>query len=251
MDQYHIGWGTELAYENHGCTRLYNCQFCHLCYDERDAIYCDSCQNCENLFGCISVKKGEYMIFNKKYKKEDYLALKEKIIEHMKKTGEYGEFFPPSISPVCYNETQGNYYMPLTKDEVLLRGWRWEENIFGTFGKETIKPEDIPDKIEEFNGDVLKAIFKCIDCEKNYNIVPNELTFYQREDLPLPRRCPECRYKKRFAIRLPRKLWYRECMCNKENHGHEGKCSAEFETSYAPERSEKVYCENCYNKEVY
>ena len=62
----------------------------------------------------------------------------------MKKTGEYGEFFPPAIAPVCYNETQGNYYIPLTKEEVLDRGWLWEDKVPGIFGKENIKTEAFP-----------------------------------------------------------------------------------------------------------
>ena len=246
MDLYHVGGQpsiTELAYENHGCKTLYNSHFCHLCYDNRDISYCDSCQNSQELFGCISIKKGEYMILNKKYSKDEYLILKEKIIEQMKSIGEYGEFFPPSISPVCYNETQGNHYMPLSKGEVLSRGWLWEDKVPGIFGKENINVEDIPDTVEEVSEEISKKIFKCIDCTVNYNIVPNEFTFYQKEKIPLPRRCPECRYKKRFLIRLPRKLWHRKCM-------KEG-CPNEFETSYAPERPEIIYCENCYNKEVY
>jgi hypothetical protein len=32
-------------------------------------------------------------------------------------------------------------------------------------------------------------------------------------------------------------------------HGNEP-CPNEFETSYAPERQEIVYCENCYNAEI-
>ena len=251
MDLYHIGWGTELAYEIHGSKGYYNCQFCNHSADNTNMMYSDSCQNCENLFGCISVKKGKYMILNKKYEKKEYEVLREKIIEHMKNTGEFGEFFPPNISPFCYNETQGNYYMPLTKEEVLERGWKWEEKIPGVFGKENIKGEDIPDKIEEVGEDVYKKIFKCIDCTKNYNIVPDEFSFYKREKIPLPRRCPECRYKKRFAIRSPRKLWHRSCMCEKKNHDHAEKCKTEFETPYCPDKEEKVFCEECYNKEIY
>src|SRR3989344_4040210 len=117
-DVYHIGINIELCYECQGCTRIANCQFCHLCYDNMNVMYSDTCQNSQNLFGCVSVKKGEYMIFNKKYLKADYKVLKQKIIEHMKKTGEYGEFFLPEIAPVYYNETQGNLYMPMTKEEV-------------------------------------------------------------------------------------------------------------------------------------
>ena len=254
MDLYHVGGqpsSTELAYECHGCKALYNSQFCHLCYDNQNLEYCDSCQNCQNLFGCISIKKGEYMIFNKKYTKEEYFKLKEKIIEHMKKTGEYGEFFPPSVSPVCYNETQGNYYMPMTKEEVLSHGWLWEDKIFGTFSKETTQPENIPDNIKDVDDSIINEILKCETCTKNYNIILDELTFYRHEEIPIPKNCPECRYKKRFSLRLLRKLWHRKCMCDLPNHNHEGKCSIEFETSYAPDRPEIIYCEDCYKKEVY
>ena len=251
MDLYHVGWDTELCYECQGCTRLSNCQFCHLCYDNMNVMYSDTCQNSQNLFGCVSVKKGEYMIFNKKYLKADYEALKEKIIEHMKKTGEYGEFFPPQNAPVYYNETQGALYEPMSKEEVLAKGWHWEENIPGTFDKETIKSINIPDKIKDVPDSYLKEIFSCSLCSKNYNITENELLFYRKEGVPFPRKCPNCRYKRRFDLRPPRKLWHRSCMCDSGNHGHNGKCKIEFKTSYAPERPEIVYCESCYNKEVY
>ena len=251
MDLYHVGYNTELCYECQGCTRLSNCQFCHLCYDNMNVMYSDTCQNSQNLFGCVSVKKGEYMIFNKKYSKEDFLALKEKIIEHMKKTKEYGEFFPPQIAPVYYNETQGNLYKPMTKEEVLSLGWQWEDNIPGTTGKETISTSSIPDKIEDVPDSFLKEIFACVECSKNYNISQNELLFYKKEKIPLPRKCPNCRYKRRFNLRPLRQLWHRYCMCDSKHLHHNGKCNEEFETCYSPDRPEKVYCEKCYNAEVY
>jgi hypothetical protein len=220
-----------------------------------DISYCDTCQNSQNLFGCVSVKKGEYMILNKKYLKADYEILKNKIIEHMKKTGEYGEFFPPKISPVCYNETQGNFYKPMTKEEVLALGWQWEESVHGTFNKETVSSGSIPDKIGDVPNSYLNEIFSCIDCSKNYNIVKNELIFYKRENIPFPRRCPNCRYKRRLQLRPKRELWHQKCMCNKEGHNHANggvNCSNEFETSNDPkDNSKKIYCESCYNKEVY
>ncbi len=249
MDMYHVGMNSELCYEMQGCTRVSNCQFCHLCYDDLNVMYSDTCQNSQNLFGCVSVKKGEYMIFNKKYSKDEYLNLKEKIIEHMKQTGEYGEFFPPQIAPVAYNETQGAVYIPMTKAEVLQKGWTWEDNTPGTFGKETII--DLPDKISEVTESILDEVMKCATCSKNYKIVPDELNFYKKENIPLPHLCPNCRYKKRFNIRAPRKLWSGSCKCDQESHGHEGKCQVVFKTSYSPERTEKVYCEGCYNREVY
>ncbi len=243
MDLYHVGYDTELGYELQGCTRVVNCRFCHLSYDDLNVEYGDTCQNSHDLFGCVSIKKGEYMIFNKKYSKEEYHILREKIIEHMKGTGEYGEYFPPSIAPVYYNETQGNLYDPLTREEVLAKGWQWEDNTLGTTGKETIKTEDIPDKIEDVPDSYLKEVFACVDCNKNYNIVPNELILYRKEKIPLPRKCPNCRYKRRFSMRPLRKLWHRACM----NTG----CKNEFETCYQPNRTEKIYCESCYNKALY
>jgi len=253
MDVYHMGYNCELCYEMQGCTRLSNCQFCHLCYDNMNVMYGDTCQNSQNLFGCVSVKKGEYMIFNKKCPKEKYEVLKAKIIEHMRGTGEYGEFFPPQIAPVAYNETQGNLYMPLSKEEVLAKGWQWEDSTPGTFGKETVKAVDIPDKIEDVPDQYLKEIFACIDCSKNYNIVPNELIFLRKEHIPLPRKCPNCRYKRRFDLRPLRRLWHRTCMCKNIKHTNhlDIGCPSSFETPYAPERVEKVYCEQCYQQEVY
>lgn len=243
MDAYHIGFGNELIYDSHACKGMYNSLFCHLCYDNKELEYCDTCHNSSNLFGCISVKKGEYMILNKRYTKDEYEILKEKIINHMKKTGEYGEFFPPSISPICYNETQGHYYMPLTKEEVLNKGWLWEDNVPGIFNKETIMPQNIPDSIEEIDESFVKEILKCIECDKNYNIIIDELNFYQKEKIPIPRECPDCRYKRRFSLRLPRNLWHRSCM-------KEG-CKNEFETPYSPNRPEIVYCEDCYKNKIY
>ncbi len=252
MDTYHIGWNTtELCYELHGCTRTSNCQFCHLCYDDLNISYCDTCHNSQNLFGCVSVKKGDYMILNKKYSKVDYEVLKEKIIEHMKQAGEYGEFFPPQIAPVAYNETQGNLYMPMPKEEVLDKGWRWEENLPGTFGKETIPTASIPDRIIDVPDSFLNEIFSCIDCSKNYNITKNELIFYRKENVPFPRRCPSCRYKRRFIQSPKRGLWHRTCMCIKKHSNHEEDCKIEFETCYPSESKEKVYCERCYQQEVY
>jgi hypothetical protein len=59
--------------------------------------------------------------------------------------------------------------------------------------------------------------------------------------LPIPRRHPDQRHLDRMALRNPRKLFDRKC----------DKCQVDMKTTYAPERKETVYCEECYNKEVY
>ncbi len=242
MDLYHIDTA-ELCYETHASIRNSNSSFTTHCYDNVSIFYSDSCHNSQNLFGCICIKKGEYVILNKKYSKEEYEKLKEKIIEHMKSTGEYGEFCPPELSPFGYNETQGSLYMPMSKEEILEKNWKWEDSVPGTFGKETIKTASMPDKIEDIPDSYIQEIFACIECAKNFNVTQNELLFYRKEKIPFPRKCPNCRYKRRFDLRLPRKLWHRKCM--------KPGCKNEFETSYAPDRPEIVYCERCYQQEVY
>ena len=59
-------------------------------------------------------------------------------------------------------------------------------------------------------------------------------------NLPIPKKCPDCRYQERLKLRNPRKLWNRKC----------AKCNADIKTTYSPERPETVYCEACYMKEV-
>ncbi len=49
----------------------------------------------------------------------------EKIIAHMKRTGEWGEFFPATRSLFAYNETVAQDYFLLDEDEVIRRGLQW------------------------------------------------------------------------------------------------------------------------------
>ena len=83
-------------------------------------------------------------------------------------------------------------------------------------------------------------------------------------NLALPRLCPNCRHYGRREKLNPPKLWHRYCQCagdTSENGIYENlavhhlhvkeSCPNEFETSYSPDRSEIVYCEKCYQQEVY
>lgn len=213
--------------------------------------YSDSCYNCVNCFGCVGLNKKNYHILNKKYSKEDYGKIKEEIVESMKKNGIYGDFLPPSLSPFGYNETLAQEYFPMTEKEAREKGFNWQDQTTGTFGKETIKEKDIPQTISEVSDDILNEILVCKDCKKNFRITRAELDFYKRMGLPLPHKDFECRHQDRMKKRNPRKLWHRSCMCELKNHIHSTeKCENEFETSYSPERPEIVYCETCYQQEV-
>ncbi len=168
----------------------------------------------------------------------------------MKTEGIYGEFYPPEFSAFGYNETSAMIEMPLTKEEALAQGFKWEDTPRGTYGKATIAWGDVPDSIGKAHDDLTKEIFECMECKRNYRIIANEFSFYKKCGIPLPRRCPECRHERRILSRGPNKLWSRSCMCGLSNHDHEGTCPNESETSYAPGRPEILYCEDCYQKEI-
>ena len=220
--------------------------------------YCDSSQNIENCFGCIGMRKSKNCILNKQYSEEEYSKVKEQIVASMKKEGTYGQFFPPKLSPFGYNETLAKEYFILNKEEATSRGFLWRDDIGGTTGKETIQSNDMPSTIDEVKDSITKEILACEICNKNFRITPAELQFYRRMHLPLPRRDFECRHQSRIKQRTPRKTFHRRCVCDykvyqntiKHPHHPEGRCPNEFETSYAPERKEIVYCEQCYQAEV-
>jgi hypothetical protein len=191
----------------------------------------------------MAIKKGEYFILNKKYSKDEYRKIYTEIVNNLKKEGKYGEFFPKEIMLFGYNETTAMEEFPLTKEEAISQGFKWEDTERGTYHKETKQWKDIPDDINDLNFDVTKEIFICLECNKNYRIIQNEFLFYKKLNIPIPRNCPECRHFKRMSLRGPNKLWHRKCM-------KEG-CSNEFKTSYAPDRPEIIYCERCYQQEVY
>jgi len=215
---------------------------CAVCWGSTFSSYSMYAMNCNNIFGCAGLRKKDYCILNKQYTKEEYERITNEIIVKMKQEGIYGEFFPATFSCFGYNETAAPERFPLTKDEAIAQGFKWEDTPRGTFGKETKSWVEIPESIAEIDFDVAKEIFTCVQCEKNYKIIPNEYTYYKNEGIPLPDHCPDCRHNRRFLARGPNKLWHRSCM----NAG----CMNEFETSYAPEREEIIYCEECYNRVV-
>ena len=259
-DGYGIGAKTDLLYEGmdsgvNGSRQL----FVLTVWECLNAEYSFNCHGCNNIFGCIGLRKKNYCIFNKQYSKEEYEKLRNQIIEQMSdipyldKQGniyKYGEFFPIEISPFGYNETIAQEYFPLSKEEIINKNYKWIERENPEY-KITTSSYDLPKHIKDTAEDILDLIIECASCKRPYKIIKNEYIFLKRFNLPIPRTCFECRHQERFKKVNPPKLWDRKCMCNKTDHLHKEKCEVEFETSYAPERPEIIYCEKCYQQEVY
>ena len=276
-DMDHVGLGAENVYELHSGFGINRVVFGNRIYYSHDIFYSDDCYNSAYLFGCISLRKKEYCILNKQYTKEEYETLVPKIIKHMnadpyRETNgieyRFGEFFPVSIMPFAYNETVAHEYFPLSKEDAVAGGFKWRESE-GRNYKITMETSVIPDSISEVSEDVLKEVIACAhggncndQCTTAFRIIPQELQFYKKAGIPLPHLCPNCRHFERLRRLNPIGLSFRSCQCaggssqdnvykNTATHPHGNQpCSTEFETSYAPERPEIVYCESCYNAEV-
>ncbi len=237
-----VGDNCELQYNSANLEKNYQVIGGNLVWYVKNAYYVSLCFNSNNLFACTGIKKGEYIIFNRQYSKLEYEKLAGKILEHMKKTGEWCEFFPSGLSPFGYNETVANEYYPLTKEEALKKGFKWSDYESPIPKVDKIIPASkLPDDIKDIPDDILNWAIRCEVTNKPYKIIPQELKFYRDHNLPIPRRHPDQRHKDRMSLRNPRKLWSRSC----------DKCTKEIQTTYSPERPEKILCEECYLKEVY
>lgn len=203
-----------------------------------NVYYCDQCNNSSFLFGCIAINRGKYCILNKQYSEQEYKELVPRIISHMESTYEWGEFFPAQISPWAYNETVAQEYIPITRDEAVSKGYKWKEKNTREYKPSSYK---VQDSIRDVPDSIVNEVLACVDCGKNYRLIPAELKLYRQISIPIPRKCPDCRHNDRIKLRTPRKLWTREC----------SKCGVPVHTAYSPERPEAIYCEKCYKEAVY
>ena len=212
--------GCEFCHEINGATAFNNCKFVYYGRHLSDCDYSQHCYNSSNLFACYGLNHKQYCIFNKQYSPEEYFALREQIIADMRRSQEYGEFFPANTSDFAYNESVAHEYAPLTEEQAAAKGLRWHHDEFK-------------------NSQSTPGAKSCRTCHRNFKIISQESALYKKFKLPTPEICPECRHKIRFVTRPPQTLHTRPC-----DH-----CQTPIQTTYTPERPEKVYCEDCYSKQ--
>ncbi|MCX6757949.1 MAG: hypothetical protein NTZ44_03670 [Candidatus Nomurabacteria bacterium] len=204
--------------------------------------------NCTDCFGCVGIRNKQYCILNKQYTKEEYFELLEKIKKSMlenpfqsQKTGQvfsYGDFFPSEHSLFAYNETVAQDLYPKDKDSAEAQGFVWREEPEPHYD---FNHYQIPDDIKDVDDSILSQVLKCEESGKGYKIARSELAFYQKMQIPIPRISPLIRIRDRVRALLPFKLFDRQCQ----------KCNKDIKTPYSPERPEIIYCEKCYQQEVY
>lgn len=246
-------WGTSLAlsYECSTCgTQSSLLKFCEECgLSDIDLEYCKIVTSSSHCFGCVGLKKAEYCILNKRYSKEEYEKLLQKIKEDMlknpykDKTGrvyKYGEFFPVELSPHAYTATLAQDFYPLSKVQIEQSGYMWIQEPKNEY-KITLRAAELPDHIKDAHDSILNEVIECENCKRGFKLIPLELSFLKRKNVPLPRECPFCRIKQKF------RLWLKNMAQNLRTCS---RCNTEFISKYKTEEVPKVLCSKCYRLEI-
>lgn len=222
--------------ENEECycsVTLRNCKtifFSANCWNSSDLWYCDNCVNCSDCFGCVGLKNKKHCLFNVQLTPAAYQAAKHECIDRMRRSGEFGRFFPAGHSPFAYNESTAMDFFPLSREEITKNGYRYR---------------DLTEVVDEAGGKQLESrpvvfqggeIIRCANCRGRYRIVKKELSLYEQFGLPVPENCPDCRLQKRIDRRNPCMLISRNC----------SQCGREIETAYDEKAAPVIHCEECF-----
>ena len=203
-----LGKQSEKIYECVDCgIDAFGLSFCFGCWGSvSNLLYCMRCNGCDSCFGCVGLKKKRYCIFNRQYTASDYKLQSAKIIEHMQRTNEWGEFFPACSSTAPYNHSIAMRYFPLSSAEAKKQGFAWLEQE--SAGKGAIAAADIPDTLPETDASL---VVKSEASGKAFKITAKEITLYRKLGVPLPRLTYDERMEQRAKKLGGIKLYSRQC----------------------------------------
>ena len=180
-----------------------------------------------------------YCIFNKQYTKRIRENCSKHHHSH-DRNRRTRRVFPSSLSPFSYNETvaqeyypviqtplrlhryphlsgrklvflswdlKNNFYLPDKREPLAVEVWKkfWYSRSHyqapSPVADKVIDGKDLPDTIDKVSDDILKSAIKCEVTGKLFRIIPQELAFYRKHHIPLPRKHPDQRHKERMELR--------------------------------------------------
>ena len=204
-----------------------------------EIVYSSWCtRNCHHLLGCSGLQRKEYCILNRPYSQAEYEKLYLRIVKHMRDTGEWGLFFPPDISPFGYNESLAPAYFPLSREEVLRRGWKWCDYVSEVKAARTLNADEVPSDLDAAPSDITNTAVGCEKSGRLFKFTQAELDFYRAHRLPLPVLHPEERHLSRFQFKKSYNLTSAVC----------SRCRAAVLTSVSGSAAKNLLCEECYSE---
>lgn len=245
-DSYDIvgGVGNERCYDSFPGYGNYGIVFSFEVDGSRNLEYSQMCSNSHDLFGCVGLKNKSFCIFNVQYTEEEYWKKVDDMKTAMLERGEYGEFFPPELSPFPYPISEAMSYIGYDDPEIAKKyGYRMDEILKtdeGASGPAT-SLDAVPPDIRDVDDDILEKTL--VDKNgKRFRIVPAELAFYRKHGIPIPSLHYSTRLeeKRKKLGPITFSLYDRTCM----------KCGKAISSVYPISDSRIVYCDSCYAQAV-
>lgn len=179
-----------------------NIYFSNIIWKWEDLFYCIDVKKSKNCFASVNLKEMQYCILNKQYTKEEYFELLPKIIKHMQKIWEWWEFFPSNISPFWYNETVADEYYPLKETEAISNWFNWSSYESPTPKVDkVIQASKLGSTLKDIPDDILNWAIKCDKTNKPFRILREELDFYRKHNISIPKLHPDERHLNRVRLR--------------------------------------------------
>ena len=207
-----------------------------------DCEFVFNSKNLNNCFMCFGLQNKSYCILNKQYQEEEYFKIVDEIKLEMLNRGEYGDGVELNFCAQAYNFSLAQIAYPLNNDVIpKIGGYVAKEPETNVGNTPIVNYNDLPKTINEITDDILN---KAILCEKNsrpFRITASELRFYKRMKLPLPNMHPLLRMEGRLNFVKTGKKYKAICV----------KCKQGIETVFEPKEKFILYCEKCYQQEVY
>ncbi|MBI4598774.1 hypothetical protein HY734_01090 [Candidatus Uhrbacteria bacterium] len=225
-----------------------NCLFSFHIIGCRNMEYSMQCFNCEDCFGCIGLRNKKFHIFNKSYSEEEYWKKVDEIKTAMLERGEYGEFFPLTMTHGYLPQSGPGLYLMCEDQEYVRLGWQaFDPESHGAIGQDLaqaqqpLSTDTIPDRfggpVEEWAG---KPILDA-KLGRRFSFIKPELAYYKEHGLPLP--------DEHFISRVQNVVW----MSNGASFEDRtcGSCGTVVripKNKIFPNR--RVFCQPCYHVHV-
>ncbi len=235
------GEGSEGGIMNVGFLDSQRVAFTMVAEHSYDIWYSQQIFQSHDCFGCLGLKKSAYCILNKEYTREEYVRLKDRIIEHMKNRGEWGQYFPAQYSPFCYDDTnvvgvldsEFQDYRVVAQQMGLRTRTSAEEKTPGAVGVAEMK-----DRCDEWGTSDLDRVWACEKSGRAFKITSQELRLYQRMRVPVPR----VSWRTQFEVCAP--MMYpipHEAVC--------ATCGKNIYSYIHPSKTtRKLLCDGCFEK---
>ena len=175
--------------------------------------YCSHCEDSNNLFACVGLRKKSFCIFNKQYSENEYLTLRKRIIDHLKYHKHWGHFFTPGFCGLAYNVSAAQVFMPLSRAPAKLMGFRWDDEQENVGAADLLLEANsgsglvlqaVPEEINQLEALADKSIFVCEISAEAIEFSPQEIALYKEFNIAPPRRAAFQRHLDRIS-RMNRK----------------------------------------------